>query len=146
MNPETAHPPPEPATAALIQQLQEHLGLCQEIFGLALGDNEALQGASGSLSLESHQQRKTLLARLEQSVAALRQQRQAWQQLDLRPRTGYGELMLLRSNQDLIMKIILLSRDNEQRLLRRGGRTVEAAAPVHPPHFVTDLYRRHLSG
>ena len=52
--------------------------------------------------------------------------------------------MLLRQNQDLTMKIILLDRENEQSLLRRGLVPPRELPSVNRqrPHFVADLYRR----
>jgi hypothetical protein len=51
---------------------------------------------------------------------------------------------LLRQTQDLTMKIIMLDRENEQSLLRRGlvpPRDIPSANRQRP-HFVADLYRR----
>ena len=52
--------------------------------------------------------------------------------------------MLLRQNQDLIMKVIVLDRENEQCLLRRGLVPARELPPANRqrPHFVADLYRR----
>ncbi len=52
--------------------------------------------------------------------------------------------MLLRQNQDLTMKIIVLDRENEQNLLRRGLVPARELPSVNRqrPHFVADLYRR----
>jgi hypothetical protein len=51
---------------------------------------------------------------------------------------------LLRQNQDLIMKIIVLDRENEQTLLRRGLVPPRQLPSLNRqrPHFVTELYRR----
>jgi hypothetical protein len=52
--------------------------------------------------------------------------------------------MLLRQNQDQTMKIILLDRENEQCLLRRGLVPTRElpSANRQRPNFVADLYRR----
>ena len=57
----------------------------------------------------------------------------------------HGEIpALLRQNQDLIMKIIVLDRENEQALLRRGLVPPKHLPPAERqrPHFVANLYRR----
>jgi hypothetical protein len=51
---------------------------------------------------------------------------------------------MLRQVQDLIMKIIVLDRENEQMLLRNGLVPARHLPSVNQqrPHFVADLYRR----
>ncbi len=51
---------------------------------------------------------------------------------------------LLQQNQDLIMKIVVLDRENEQLLLRLGLMPVQSlpAAQRQKPHYVAQLYRR----
>ncbi len=54
---------------------------------------------------------------------------------------------MLRQNQDLIMKIIVLDRENEQGLLRSGllPDCQLPSANRQRPRFVADLYRRNSS-
>ena len=69
-----------------------------------------------------------------------------WQQHARRNEPGILEIpaRLLRQNQDLTMKIILIDRENEQSLLRRGLVPPRELPSVNRqrPHFVADLYRR----
>ncbi len=94
---------------------------------------------------EFFQLKKTLLPRLNQSLDALRGHRVNWQKLGRDERARHPEIgMLLRQNQDLIMKIILLDRENEQTLLRRGLVPPRDLPSVNRqrPHFVAGLYSR----
>ena len=98
------------------------------------------------MQFEFYQARKNLLPRLDDSLNHLRQLRGRWQKLSLAERAQFSAVpALLRQNQDLVMRIILLDRENEQTLLRR--RLVPARhlppAPPPKPHFVADLYRRN---
>ena len=71
-----------------------------------------------------------------------------WQQLAPEERSRHGDIArLLRQNQDLTMKIIVLDRENEQHLLRRGLVPARELPSVNRqrPHFVADLYRRQVS-
>ncbi len=45
------------------------------------------------------------------------------------------------------MKIIVLDRENEQALLRRGMLPSRSLPPVQRqrPHYVADLYRKHVT-
>ena len=53
---------------------------------------------------------------------------------------------LMKDNQDLIMKVIVLDRENEQALLRRGLLPNRQLPSVNRqrPHFVAELYRRSV--
>jgi hypothetical protein len=68
-----------------------------------------------------------------------------WQKFSPDERARHPEIgMLLRQNQDLTMKIIVLDRENEQSLLRRGLVPARELPSVNRqrPHFVAELYRR----
>jgi hypothetical protein len=130
----------------LVQDLQTHLGLCQDVMNLAMRENQELSGASGYLPFEFYQQRKNLLPRLEQSLMALRKWRDRWQRADPAERAGCSEVKaLFQSVQSLLMKVLLLDRENQQALLRHGllpARHLPSSA-VQQPHCVADVYRRH---
>jgi flagellar biosynthesis/type III secretory pathway chaperone len=129
----------------IIQILQEHLGICQELLQTIEQEGQALRRPGKPSLLEFHQLKKDLLPRYNQSLDGLRKHRANWQKLSLDERARWPEVgMLLRRNQDLTMKIILLDRDNEQALLRRGLVPPRQLPSVHRqrPHFVADLYRR----
>jgi hypothetical protein len=93
--------------------------------------------------------RRALLPRLVDSLARLRNSRVAWQGAGPEVRAGHPDVgTLVRRGQELLMKIIVLDRENEQALLRRGLVPVRDLPSVHrqQPHYVTDLYRRRGSG
>lgn len=135
---------------AFVQELSNHLrgylGLCEEALELAGRENQALAGAEEYQPFQFYQNRKFLLSRLDQSLNLLRTWRQAWHKLDPAERAQYSELKsLLQAVQDALVKILLLDRENQQALLRRGllpARQVSSFASS-PPHFAAQLYRRH---
>ena len=109
-----------PETAAIVDDLKNHLDICTEL--LALVEKESQMFRRGDATgQENAGQRKALLARLTPSLARIKRHRQDWQNVDPAERTQHPEVAeLLRQNQDLIMKILMLDRENEQNLLRRG--------------------------
>ena len=125
--------------------LREHLALCREVLAVAEREGQALRGPGNPPLFEFHQLKKNLLPRLNQSLDGLRKHRMNWQKLGPAERARHPEIgVLLRQNQDLTMRIILLDRENEQCLLRRGlvpPRELPSANRQRP-HFVADLYRR----
>ena len=103
------------------QDLHRHLALCRELLTLVEREAQSLRRADNPPHFEFYQLRKNLLPRLNQSLDTLRKHRASWQRFSPEERARHPEIgMLLRQNQDLTMKIILLDRENEQSLLRRG--------------------------
>jgi hypothetical protein len=132
--------------AEMAQDLRAHLGLCEELLLMVERENQALRTSADSPAAEFAQLRKRLLPRLDGSLTRLRKHRMSWQRLDPAVRKQNPEVAsLLRLNQDLIMKIIFLGRENEETLLRRGLLPPGQLPPPESqrPNFVSELYRRH---
>ena len=107
--------------------------------------DDALRRADQPSLFEFCQLKKNLLPRLNQTLDRLRKHRVKWQSLSSDERARHPEIgPLLRRNQDLAMKFILLDRENEQGLLRRGLVPPRQLPSVNRqrPHFVAELYRR----
>jgi flagellar biosynthesis/type III secretory pathway chaperone len=132
----------------IVEHLRRHLSLAQELLSLVERESQALRRTDKPSLFEFYQAKKNLLPRLNQSLDGLRKHRVEWQKFSLEERARYPEIgMLLRQNQDLTMKVILLDRENEQALLRRGLVPPRELPSVNRqrPHFVADLYRRQGS-
>ncbi len=124
----------------LTQTLQNHYAVCQELLTLAEQENRALKDADSASTFTVVQQRKALLTRLNESLAAIKAERAKLMDKHIPADTA----KLFRQVQDLIMRILVLDRENEQALLRRGlipARHVPPAA-AQKPHFVAGLYQR----
>ena len=129
----------------LNDDLKSRLALCQELLQGLEREGQALRRSDNPSLFEFHQLRKKLLPSLTQSLENLRRHRASWQMLTPDERARHPETgLLLRQNQDLTMKIIVLDRENEQSLLRRGLIPPQhlPSANRQRPHFVADLYRR----
>ncbi len=125
--------------------LKARLVLCHELLQGLEREGQALRRPDKPSLFEFHQLRKRLLPLFSQSLEALRRHRIQWQQVSQEERARQPEIgLLLRQNQDLTMKIILLDRENEQSLLRRGLIPARELPSVNRqrPHYVADLYRR----
>ncbi len=131
---------------SLVRDLRTHLALCEETMSLAVYENRALSSPANYQSSEFSQLRKNLLPRLEQSLICLRKWRQRWQKTSAAERSGCSEVKsLFQAVQDLLTKVLLLDRENQQALLRQGllpARHLPASA-AQQSHCVVDLYRRH---
>jgi hypothetical protein len=137
-----------PFVAELASHLRRYLALCEEVLSLAGRESQALAAPAEYPQFEFHQGRKALLSRLDEGLNLLRVWRQCWQQVDPAERTHYSEVkQLLQTVQDSLVKILVLDRENQQALLRRGlvpARHVPSFAS-QPPHYAAQLYRRHSS-
>lgn len=128
------------------EDLRAHLATCQELLGIIGRENQELRKPESASGFEFYQSRRSLLPRLDRSLAQLKQHRAAWQNLNGAERRQSPEVAtLIRSVQELIMKVILLDRENEQALLRRGLLPSNQLPSPHRqrPHFVAELYRRN---
>lgn len=129
----------------MLADLQTHQNICRELLVLAERETQGLRQSQTDVLQEIHQVRKTLLPRLNESLEKIRQHRVLWQSHTVAERAAQPEIgFLVRQVQDLTMRVILLDRENEQGLLRRGlipAREIPSAQQQRP-HFVANLYRR----
>ena len=130
----------------IAQALRNHLVVCEELLAMVMRENKAFKDADAPSPLSLYQSKKALLPRLHDSLEQLHTCRVAWQKKTSAERKQAPEVVqLLEQNQNLVMKVIMLDRENEQILLRRGfGPVKEKEAPARQqPHFVAGLYRRN---
>jgi hypothetical protein len=128
------------------RDLKSHRALCEAILAQTARENAALRSTTDTISSESAAQRKKFLADLTDSLDKIREHRIAWMRLEPSVRQGHPEIAeLLRENQDLIMRILVLDRENEQALLRKGLVPLRhvPSANRQRPHFVSNLYQRN---
>ena len=144
MNPDV----PQNFMANFINDLREHLDLCRRFLDLATEENQTLRSAAPWSAGGFDGQRKHLLPKLESVLIKLRSCRQVWQQAPPEERARCGEAgLLLRDIQNLLPRIFLLDRENQQEMLRRGLLPASHLPPaaVSRPNFVANLYQRHTA-
>ena len=127
--------------ADLAIDLQSFRALCEDVLALVTRENQALLDQNGYQPCEFNQRRKRLLPELEMALIHLRKRRQGRQQA-----TYPGEIAkMFQTIQSLLMKVLLLDRENQQALLRRGLVPAKHLPPVaaQQPHYVASLYQRH---
>lgn len=135
------NPPPNDLSGLL----RHHLNLCHEVLAVIEREGQALKQDAAQMLAELQKLKKSLLPRLNDSLEAIRRQRVQWQAASPAERAQHADApALLQRTQDLIMKIIVLDRENEQALLRRGlipARELPSASRQRP-HYVAGLYKR----
>ena len=129
----------------IANDLRGHADLCQELLAVIEREGQALRRPPAPALSPFYQEKKRLLPRLDASLNRLRQNRLFWQKRCSAERGQSPEVCsLLRQNRDMIMKIILQDRENEQLLLRQGlSPASQLPSAERPrPHMKADLYRR----
>lgn len=130
----------------LKSELKSHLQLCLSALELAESEHCELRREENPPWVQLCRSRKKVLADLGESLQRIRSARIKWSGLDPMVRKDHRDIAeLIRDNQNAIMKVIVLDRENEQLFLRRGLVPAGAIPSVarQRPHFVADLYRRH---
>ena len=139
---------PENCFADLTRELQSYLSLCREFLALFTEDNQTLRRPQPWSPTGFKAERKRLLPRLESGLIMLRSHRQWWERLPAAKRESCGEIMnLFQDIQNLLPRLLMLDRENQQEMLRRGliPATQLPPAASQRPNFVASLYRRHAA-
>jgi len=135
-----------PFAADLVRDLRTHQELCQQALTMMLSEGQALSGPDKYEAFTFCQRRKDLLTAIEASLNNLRRWRQLWQQVSLDERAGLPDVsQLFQTIQGFMMRILLLDRENQQAMLRRGLVPAQhlPAVASQQSHFVAGVYRRH---
>lgn len=129
----------------LAAELRSHQDLYRELLAMVEREGRLLRDGDADQSSSGTELRSRLMPRLNESLDILKKHRIRWTQAGPAERAQHPEIAaLLRQSQDLIMKIIVQDRENEQALLRRGMVPPRHLPPANRqrPGFVADLYRR----
>ena len=122
-----------------MKALQQHQDLCNELHQFALEENSFLQQHRRAPDASFLEKKKGLLARLDESLAALRTV----------PRNGAEGApfrVLLDKTRAKILQILQLDRENEQLLLRfslAGAAGATMAPAVPSASMLQKIYQRH---
>jgi hypothetical protein len=126
--------------------LQAHAEVCTKLLSLAVLEEQLLRGAEAYVAGVNDGARKNLMVVLDRTLELLKAQRMAWQQLSAAERARHPDIArFIQSTQEIGMKLIVLDRENEQALLRRGLLPARhlPSAQRQQPNYVAGLYQRH---
>ena len=139
---------PRTFAADFTRELQDHLDVCREFLLLFTEENQSLRQPEPWSPGKYDAQRKRLLPRLELVLMKLRGFRPWWERMPANEREACGEIKnLFRDIQNLLPRLLLLDRENQQEMLRHGLIPATQLPPVagQRPNFVADLYRRNAA-
>lgn len=133
-------------TDSIAAAIQDHLGVCDKLLALAQKEAQALESAASFPTATIQAERRALLSRLESALHLLGQKQLLWQQLGTERQAHKARMnQLIQTTLDTIMRVLVIDRENEQALLRRGLLPPRALPPVEQsrPHCVARLYQHH---
>ena len=130
----------------LERELRGHLELCCEILAVVQREHQQLKANRVSDLAEFFKTREGMLNRVTDAQHKMFAHKATWLRMDPAGREQYPAVgALIRQNLDLIMKIILLDRENEKLLL--ANKLVPSshmpAAGRQNPSLVARRYRAH---
>jgi hypothetical protein len=134
--------------AALAAELQAYLDLCREFLALFTAENQALRRPQPWSPAAFNEKRMRLLPRLESGLIKVRSFRHGWERMPAEEREACVDIKnLFRDIQNLVPRLLVLDRENQQELLRRGLIPATQLPPAagQRPNFVASLYRRHAA-
>jgi hypothetical protein len=121
--------------------LQEHMAACELTYQLMLDENRLLKTTGAAPGEDFLGQKRAALKQLEDSLAVVRTLR--------KPKGEWGaeERAAIQKTQQIVLKALLLDRENEQ-LMRKSvaGERPKAAQARPTLDQVQQLYRKHSGG
>jgi len=126
--------------------LKAQLEIFNELLMLSARDAEALRHDSVEGLQDKASQKEKLLPRLDEAMKTLKRNSEIWQTLPVGERQRHPEIQaLLKKGQDAVMKILMLDRQNEQGLLKKGlvPSNMLPSANRQRPAYVASLYSRN---
>ena len=127
----------------LVDELQHYYKICEEIHLIVRRENQHLNSKEPQAIHQFQQARKDILERLTDAQMRLGVHKTSWLRVSPGTRAKRPEIgHLIRQTLDLIMKTIVLDRENEQLLLRHQMVPTNRlpSANRQNPHFVARLY------
>ena len=109
----------QPNLEQLANELRTHHDLCNSILSTVQHEHQQLNSGSVKDLKDFFKHRNGMLDQIKDAQQKLFAQKAAWQQLTPEERNAQPEIAgLIQKNLDLIMKVVLIDRENEKLLLQ----------------------------
>jgi flagellar biosynthesis/type III secretory pathway chaperone len=130
----------------LVDEIQQYFRVCEDVHAIVRRENQCLKSAEPQTIHQFQQSRRDVLERLTATQMRLAVHKTSWMRVPPAVRAKRPEVgNLIRQTLDLIMKTIVLDRENEQLLLRHQMVPANRlpSANRQNPHFVARLYKNN---
>ena len=133
---------------SLINELSEHLAVCEEAYGLVQEENRVLNSSTPRDAYGHADRRKELLERVTGSMVRIKAHKALWGRLSPEERARSMDVSnLIKQNMDLIMKTVMLDRENEKLMFQHGMAPPDRlpSSRQNNPTAVAGMYQRHTT-
>ena len=134
----------QPNLEQLANELRTHHNLCSSILVTVQHEHQQLKSGGVKDLKDFFKHRNGMLERINDAQQKLFAQKAAWQQLTPEERAKQPEIAgLIQKNLDLIMKVVLLDRENEKLLLQNKLVPASRLPPAgrQNPNLVAQRYK-----
>ena len=134
----------QPNLEQLANELRTHHNLCSSILVTVQHEHQQLKSGGVKDLKDFFKHRNGMLERINDAQQKLFAQKAAWQQLTPEERAKQPEIAgLIQKNLDLIMKVVLLDRENEKLLLHNKLVPASRLPPAgrQNPNLVAQRYK-----
>ena len=131
---------------SLLTELNEHLSVCGDAYKLVQEENKILNSPTPRDAYAHAEQRRELLERVTGSMVRVKAHKAVWEKLPPVERSKNMDISnLIKQNMDLIMKTVMLDRENEKLMLQHGMAPPDRlpSSRQNNPSAVAGMYQRH---
>ena len=131
---------------SLLTELNDHLTICEKAYELVQEENRVLNSPTPRDAYAHAGRSKELLARVPGSMVRVKAHKAVWEKLPLSERSKSMDISnLIKQNMDLIMKTVMLDRENEKLMLQHGMAPPDRlpSSRQNNPSAVAGMYQRH---
>jgi len=134
---------------SLIEELLRHLEVCQEAYSLVQKENQCLKSDTPRDAYQNADSRHELFERISGVMVRISAHKSLWMRLSPVERSRNMRVTsLIKQNMDLIMKTVVLDRENEKLMLQHGMAPPDRlpSSRLNNPAAVGKLYQQNTAG
>tara|TARA_B100000029_G_scaffold490542_1_gene549674 strand:+ start:1737 stop:2168 length:432 start_codon:yes stop_codon:yes gene_type:complete len=135
--------------SSLAVELGDYLEVCGRAYHLVQEENRCLNSSSPRDAYAKSEERKELLERVSGAMVRIKAHKALWAKIPAAERAKHMNIsQLIKLNMDLIMKTVMLDRENEKLMLQHGMVPPDRlpSSAQNNPGAVAGIYQRNQPG
>ena len=135
--------------SSLAVELGDYLEVCGRAYQLVQEENLYLNSSSPRDAYSKSEERKELLERVSGAMVRIKAHKALWSKIPAGERVKHMNIsQLIKQNMDLIMKTVMLDRENEKLMLQHGMVPPDRlpSSAQNNPGAVAGMYQRNQHG
>ena len=134
--------------SSLAVELNDYLEICSNAYQLVQDENRFLNSSLPREAYKKAGERKELLERVSGAMVRIKAHKALWAKIPAGERAKHMNIsQLIKQNMDLIMKTVMLDRENEKLMLQHGMVPPDRlpSSAQNNPGAVAGMYQRNQS-